>query len=322
MRVRPVHGERALELEYGGSRHVVIADLHIGIEDELASKGVRIPDQTGRALERALALVERLGPASVILLGDVRHRIPLARNREARRVRHFLECLARRVPVTLVLGNHDAGLRSIAPPEVEFARALMLGSSDSRMGAPAASSGRVRRERAASPGLRPVPAPRVALAGGRTASSIIDLGSRPRYRQGKTTQTLVGLFHGHARPPPEFGACGTFVVAHTHPSLLLTDESGRTVTEPCWLRAPPTPEGRKRYPMLSKVIVMPAFSDLRSGVAVNAPGARLLGPLFRAALVDVARARANLIDGTYLGTVADLLERSGAAAVEGTGVAD
>ncbi len=100
----------------------------------------------------------------------------------------------------------------------------------------------------------------------------------------------------------------TLVMAHTHPSVMLVDECGRPVTEPCWLRAcflkKPTME---HYPPpYPKLVVMPAFGDLGSGYPVNEGKGRLLGPLFRNGLVDLPKARAYLVDGTFLGSVRDL----------------
>ncbi|MGQ9583164.1 MAG: metallophosphoesterase [Thermoplasmatota archaeon] len=248
MMLQPVHGERALEVVHRGEKHIVLADLHIGIEDELASRGVRVPDQTERALERALALVGRTRPGALILLGDVRHRVPLAGAGERGRVERFFKSLSselgEKVRIVVVRGNHDAGLRNMVPRSVGVVPWVRLGP--------------------------------------------------------------CGLLHGHTWPPPELRTCATLVVGHSHPSVLLADERGRAIVEPCWLRARPTAAGRLRYPRLSRVVVMPAFNDIRSGAPVNVKGALLLGPLFRSGAVDLAGAEVHLPDGASLGRVREL----------------
>ncbi len=246
MRLRPVHGERALEVAHGRERDLVVADLHLGMEEELASHGVRVPDQTSRALERVQELIERIRPGALILLGDVRHRVPLARAGERGRVQGFLRALTEVVRVVVVRGNHDAGIRAMVPESVGIAPWLRLGP--------------------------------------------------------------CGLLHGHTWPPPELGSCPTLVVAHSHPSVLLADERGRAIVEPCWIRARPSEAGRARYPSLSRVVVMPAFNDLRSGAPVNVEGASLLGPLLRRGLVDREGAEGHLPDGASLGRVRELRE--------------
>jgi len=118
----------------------------------------------------------------------------------------------------------------------------------------------------------------------------------------------VGLVHGHAWPPEKLMMCSTLVLAHTHPSVLLCDERGRPVTEPCWLRARFIARKAKEHyrPPYPELDVMPAFTDLRGGCPINERGGRLLGPLFRNGLVDVPAARVYLTDGTFLGSIRDL----------------
>jgi putative SbcD/Mre11-related phosphoesterase len=118
----------------------------------------------------------------------------------------------------------------------------------------------------------------------------------------------VGFVHGHSWPPEKLMKCRTLVLAHTHPSVLLCDERGRPVTEPCWLRARIVVGKAKEHydPPFPEIIVMPAFTDLRGGSPVNERGGRLLGPLFRNGLVDVPAAQVYLTDGTFLGCVRDL----------------
>jgi putative SbcD/Mre11-related phosphoesterase len=117
----------------------------------------------------------------------------------------------------------------------------------------------------------------------------------------------IGLTHGHRRPSPEVMQCDQVVIAHSHPTVLLTDRLGYRTFEQCWLRGPMRQEVlQEKYPgsPTSEILLMPAFNMLCGGVAVNRDS--LLGP-FRS-LIDVDNAELYLLDGSLLGKVKDLKE--------------
>lgn len=120
-------GERALELRAGGRKYLVAGDLHVGIEDELARRGIRVPDQTDRTLLRLTRLIEDGRPDGLVLLGDVKHQVPFTEKVEGRKVFCLLEALVDLLPVTVVSGNHDGGLGGMAPGSVRRAGSLVLG---------------------------------------------------------------------------------------------------------------------------------------------------------------------------------------------------
>lgn len=109
----PVPDRPALLLE-GGRRWLCISDLHIGIEHQLRGSGFNIPSQTHRmaeTLEELSASADRL-----LVLGDVKHRIPHAGHREDREVRPFVSRLLDIFEeVVITVGNHDGGLQSVLP---------------------------------------------------------------------------------------------------------------------------------------------------------------------------------------------------------------
>jgi len=98
-------------------RTVCVADLHLGIEAQLRRSGFNIPSQA----PKMLAMLEELSTkgSHLLILGDVKHRIPSVGYHEDRVVRPFLESLAETYDdVTVVAGNHDGGLSSILPEGV------------------------------------------------------------------------------------------------------------------------------------------------------------------------------------------------------------
>jgi len=99
--------------------------------------------------------------------------------------------------------------------------------------------------------------------------------------------------------------CDQVVVAHTHPTIMLTDRLGYRTFEPCWLRAFCDSEKlHRRYPSSQNplVFVLPAFNPLCGGIAVNRD--QMLGPFH--SLLDIQGAQVYLLDGTALGKISDI----------------
>jgi putative phosphoesterase len=105
---------RGLVLGLRRERLLLLADTHIGYEVELRRvKGVNVVSQTRKVVEKVLELVELHNVTSVVILGDVKHELPIPRE-SAEEVKAFLSAVARRVPMLLIPGNHDSLLQEIA----------------------------------------------------------------------------------------------------------------------------------------------------------------------------------------------------------------
>jgi hypothetical protein len=109
MTLRFLPGGPALVVE-NAERVLVIADLHIGIESDLDAHGVHIPSQGRGRLDRVLACIEEGRPDLVLLLGDVKHSVPLTTRQEYREIPALLGEIRSRVPLKVVPGNHDGGI--------------------------------------------------------------------------------------------------------------------------------------------------------------------------------------------------------------------
>lgn len=92
---------------------LVIADLHIGLENELQRTGVRLPSTTKRMLHEILMLIDKTKAKKLFILGDIKHRISQFSPQEKREIPDFLAALNDRVELRVVLGNHDAGLKPL-----------------------------------------------------------------------------------------------------------------------------------------------------------------------------------------------------------------
>ncbi len=116
MKTEPVPDVPALVMK-GGRTWLCVADLHLGIEAQLRYAGFNIPSQAPKmlaSLEALNAFAENL-----LILGDVKHRIPVVSRREDREIPPFLvKLLDRYKEILIVAGNHDGGLETILPPGV------------------------------------------------------------------------------------------------------------------------------------------------------------------------------------------------------------
>lgn len=119
--LRPIGSEPALLLRHRGERAVVIGDLHIGWEVTLSQQGIHIPSQTGKMLQRLLAIIEKEHPSRIIMLGDVKHSVTGVELEEWRDVPDFFEALLKKVTsIQVILGNHDGNLEPLTPSKVEL----------------------------------------------------------------------------------------------------------------------------------------------------------------------------------------------------------
>ncbi|HID60386.1 MAG TPA: metallophosphoesterase [Hadesarchaea archaeon] len=129
MNAVPVYGSPALLVKTGRERTLVVADLHLGIESELAAKGIALPSQIPNVKTKLIELVKKHKADRLIFLGDVKHNIPIASWQEWQELPGFFEELAKFVRVDVVRGNHDGGLEGMAPKHVAIhgARGVALG---------------------------------------------------------------------------------------------------------------------------------------------------------------------------------------------------
>lgn len=109
--MEPAYNEKALVL----GEYLVVADLHIGLEKELSAAGAKVPSQLDKMEHRIIKLLRSTGREKLVILGDLKHSIPLASWQEYREIPSFIERLSRYADVTLVKGNHDGGIEKIVP---------------------------------------------------------------------------------------------------------------------------------------------------------------------------------------------------------------
>lgn len=124
MVISPVFGAPALfERE---RRMLIIADLHLGIEAELRRRGIRIPDQSEKITSMVRDLVERTGSERVLIVGDLKHNIPMSPRQERRALRIFLSGIG--AEVEIVPGNHDGRISDLIDARIHPVRGTVMGS--------------------------------------------------------------------------------------------------------------------------------------------------------------------------------------------------
>ncbi len=101
----------ALVIE-GENRLLIVADLHFGIEADLATHGLHFRSRSRERLERLMNIIDLADPDMLVLLGDIKHSIPSLTRQEYVELPVILETLRSRVPLKVFPGNHDIGIET------------------------------------------------------------------------------------------------------------------------------------------------------------------------------------------------------------------
>jgi len=260
------------------TKTLLIADPHIGWELALQERGIHVPSQTDKILNKLLKVVIEYAPDRLVILGDVKYTVVSSKLGEWQDIPDFFKKIQSCVSdVSVVRGNHDANLEPLLPESVKVLPA----------------SGEVIGD--------------VGVFHGHKWPSPVLLGCK----------TLV-MGHLHPvvffRDPAGFkitrqvwmrANCNSEALAR----ILLQKQGVKiegSVSEIL----------RNKYDVrlrVSEIYVMPSFNDFLGGRSINESGSRkklgseaLIGPVVRSGAVDVDNSELYLLDGTYLGTLNQL----------------
>jgi len=95
-------------------KHLVVSDVHLGITKELYDSGVSMPSQVDSLVDRIHELKRKTKATNLILLGDVKHKVPGTNWQEIREIPEFLKKLKFR-KIIITKGNHDAQIEKMIP---------------------------------------------------------------------------------------------------------------------------------------------------------------------------------------------------------------
>lgn len=91
---------------------IVITDIHLGITRELWEKGITIPKQAKHLSDNVKNLMKRTSTKRIIILGDVKHKVPGTPKTEFSEINDFFFNLSE-IPIIITKGNHDGAIEKI-----------------------------------------------------------------------------------------------------------------------------------------------------------------------------------------------------------------
>lgn len=119
MKISPIHNEPAILIK-NNTNTLVIADLHIGIENEIRTAGFNIPIQTTKIIDKIMKLCINHKIKNLVIVGDVKHEVPGISRQEFRELPIFFEKLEKITNVFLTIGNHDTGIKNFTSENIKI----------------------------------------------------------------------------------------------------------------------------------------------------------------------------------------------------------
>jgi len=93
-------------------KSLVVADLHIGITKEIFDSGISLPKQSKRFADKLNSLKKETQTNCLIVLGDLKHKVPGISWQEFKEIPEFINRLKYR-NITIIKGNHDGWIEKI-----------------------------------------------------------------------------------------------------------------------------------------------------------------------------------------------------------------
>ncbi len=272
----PVKNYPALLLKQKKSKTLIIADLHLGWEINLAQRGIHVPSQMHKILQKLLAITSIIKPDSLIVLGDVKHTVAKAELGEWRDIPEFLETIKDKIKdVQIIRGNHDGNLEPLIPPTIKLhpSTGITLNS--------------------------------IGLFHGHTW---------PAKKLLRCNTLVMGHAHPTVAFHDSLGfqmAAQVWIKAKCDIEKLATAylKKGKikTVNEPIKLLQ----ESFNLKPETKELIIVPCFNDYLGGRPVNRKQQQkrrsYISPLLRSEAIEMNKAEVYLLEGTFLGTIEQLM---------------
>jgi putative SbcD/Mre11-related phosphoesterase len=125
MMTKPIPGEPVLVLD-GQKKHLVITDIHIGFESNLAQNKIFVGKNTtlNESIQKISSIIDLQNPDSLILLGDIKSGISRILKSEWDEVPEFLSAISKKTETVLIPGNHDANISRLTPDGITLISSL------------------------------------------------------------------------------------------------------------------------------------------------------------------------------------------------------
>ncbi|QQG48071.1 MAG: hypothetical protein HY247_04710 [archaeon] len=132
-----VPGDAALVFSEEGEKTLLISDLHLGLEKEMARKGFSLPGYSVKMAGRVRDLAERYSTTRLAVLGDVKHSVGKVEDIDWGVVPWFFDTMLDLFgSVDVVPGNHDGSLKTVLPQRVRLhpSHGTVIGTGRGRVG--------------------------------------------------------------------------------------------------------------------------------------------------------------------------------------------
>ena len=256
---------------------LVIADLHIGWEMALRVKGIHLPSQTPKILQKLKTLISMYKPENLLILGDVKNTVIAAEPGEWHDIPAFFAELQPLVSnISIIRGNHDANLEALLPENIHLlpAKGTIVGNTGLFHGHSWPSPTLLECGTLVTAHLHPMVVFRDSAGFKITRQVWIKAKCDPK----KLTKTLLKKL-----------------------KIKLEGTSEETVI--------------RKYnfkPSTFQVLIMPSFNSFLGGRPINErrrkkdQKQKMIGPIMRSEAVDFKNSEIYLLDGTYLGNLDQL----------------
>jgi uncharacterized protein len=260
------------------TKTLIIADPHLGWETSLRDKGIHVPSQSSKLMQKMVKVLTKYKPDALIILGDVKYTVISARPGEWHDIPEFFTEIKKYVKkIAIVRGNHDANLEPLLPEDVPLLPAT---------GTIVGDIGLFHGHKWPSPALL------------------------------KCKTLIMGHLHPVVvfRDPAGFKVTRQVWMK----IKCATNQLSKTLLQKHRIKIEGTPEEtiKKHYnfkPRTDQLYIMPSFNDFLGGRPINETKPRkkteaptIIGPVLRSEAVDLDKSEIYLLDGIYLGTLNQL----------------
>ena len=260
------------------TRTLVIADLHIGWEMALQKKGIHVPSQTPKLVQKLTALLSTYKPDELVILGDVKYTVVTTDMGEWLDIPDFFNELRNHIQdISVIRGNHDANIEPLLPENIK-----LLAATGTTVG----DVGLFHGHKWPSPALLKC---RTLIMG--HLHPVVVFRDPAGFRI--TRQIWVKT------PCNPHQLCKILLQKH---KIKIENSPEKTLLKHYGIKA-----------KTSQIFIMPSFNDFLGGRAINERKhgkdfrpKEIVGPVLRSEAVDMDNSEIYLLDGTYLGTLSQL----------------
>ena len=132
-----IPGEAAIVFSSASDSTLLISDLHLGLEKEMAKRGFRLPAYSVKMVERVKDTAEKYGANRLTVLGDVKHTVGKVEDIDWGVIPWFFDTMLDLFEaVDVVPGNHDGNIKTVLPQRVTLhtSKGMVLGKGRGRIG--------------------------------------------------------------------------------------------------------------------------------------------------------------------------------------------